>query len=103
MTSFIQKYASPLGQMTMAGDGVYLTGLWLDGQKYFGSTITEPVQEKNLPVFEETARWLDLYFGGKDPGFTPPLRFTGSEFRKAVFEVLLTIPYGSTVTYLQVA
>ena len=72
MTS-IYKYHSPLGDITMASNGEALTGLWFDGQKYYGDTLPEQYEVKNLPVFEEAKRWLDIYFQGKNPDFIPPL------------------------------
>lgn len=92
-------YDSPLGGITLRGDGEALTGLWFDGQKYFADTLDPVHQEKVLPVFEETVRWLDVYFSGKEPGFTPKLNPEGTAFRRAVWDVLLTIPYGQTITY----
>ena len=64
---YTYHYDSPLGGITIASNGVELTGLWFDGQKYFGDTILEEPEERFLPVFEETTGWLDLYFSGKDP------------------------------------
>ncbi|WP_297918328.1 methylated-DNA--[protein]-cysteine S-methyltransferase [uncultured Campylobacter sp.] len=58
---------------------------------------------KNLAVFDQTRRWLDLYFSGREPGFTPALNPLGSAFRRAVWEILLKIPYGNTTTYGQIA
>ncbi len=60
-------------------------------------------EEKNLAVFDQTKRWLDLYFSGREPGFTPALNPLGSAFRRAVWEILLKIPYGKTTTYGQIA
>ena len=74
----IYKYKSPLGWMTKTA----LTGLWFDEQKYFGSTLPETYEEKKLAVFDRTAQWLDLYFSGKIPDFTPPIYMKGSEFQK---------------------
>lgn len=99
----IHRYASPLGGITLAGCGDALTGLWFDGQKYFASTLDPGHEEKPLPVFEAADRWLDLYFGGREPDFTPALLLRGSEFRRAVWEILLTVPYGRTVTYGEIA
>ena len=96
-------YASPLGGMTMASDGEALIGLWFDGQKYFADTLSREYMEKPLPIFQETIRWLDIYFSGKDPGFTPKLHVSTTEFRKKVWEILLTIPYGKTMTYGEIA
>lgn len=102
---YIYYYHSPLGRITLAGDKDKnaLTGLWFDGQKYFGSTLTKDFTPKKLPVFEQTAQWLDIYFKGKEPDFTPPLLMKTTDFRKMVWEILLTIPFGKTMTYGQIA
>lgn len=96
-------YKSPLGGITMASDGTALTGLWFDGQKYFAEGLAETAAAKTLPVFDEAVRWLDIYFGGRRPDFTPPLNLEGTAFRKEVWQLLLQIPYGSTVTYKDLA
>ena len=100
---YIHHCVSPLGRITLASDTDALTGLWFDGQKYFPDTLREAREGENLPVFELTDRWLDIYFSGKDPGFTPPLSMKTTEFRKAVWEILLAIPYGQTMTYGEIA
>ena len=101
--SYTWHYDSPLGGITLASNGRSLTGLWFDGQKDFGSTIMPKNEQKNLPVFRETCKWLDLYFGGEIPDFTPPLTFNTTVFRKAVWTALLKIPYGTTVSYKELA
>lgn len=100
---YTYHYKSPIGSMTMSSDGEALTGLWFDRQKYFGSTLTEVSENKKLPVFEETIRWLDCYFRGEVPDLVPKLKLEGTEFRKQVWEILLTIPYGQTMTYGDIA
>lgn len=100
---FIDSYESPLGRLTAASDGIALTGLWFDGQKYFASTLTGEYEKRSLPVFERTREWLDLYFLGRAPDFMPPLSVSGTEFRKEVWELLLQIPYGQTTTYGELA
>ena len=69
---YTDKYRSPLGEITLASDGDHLTGLWFDGQKYFAATLSAEHQERELPIFELTKEWLDSYFMGKIPSFTPP-------------------------------
>ena len=91
-------YDSPLGGLTLAGDGTALTGLWFDGQQAPAGRT-----DRDLPVFGPACRWLDLYFSGRDPGFTPPLLLRGTAFRRAVWDVLLTIPRGRTMTYGEIA
>lgn len=100
---YTAHYTSPLGAITLAGDGVSLTGLWFDGQKYFADTLDDEHTQKSLPVFEEARRWLDLYFSGKKPNFLPPLAPKATPFRKIVWDVLLSIPYGETMTYGEIA
>ena len=109
---YIHYYHSPLGRMTMGSDGEALLGVWFDGQKYFGSTLSNGANieetknvfcDKKLFVFQETEKWLDLYFGGKAPNFTPRLNIKNTDFRKAIWEILLTIPYGKTMTYGEIA
>lgn len=100
---FLTHYASPLGPILLAADETGLTGLWFEGQKYFPSFLGVDYQEKETPVLTETVRWLDVYFSGKDPGFLPPLHPQGSPFRQAVWNILLTIPRGQTMTYGEIA
>lgn len=99
----IWHYDSPLGGITLSGNGTALTGLWFDGQKYFGETLPQEYEEKMLPIFAQSVQWLDLYFSGKAPDFTPKLQLQATPFRKAVWELLLTIPFGKTVTYGEIA
>ncbi len=100
---YIHHYASPLGGITQASDGESLTGLWFDGQKHAPVFPDEAREEKPLPIFSLTDRWLDLYFEGKEPAFMPQIRLQGTPFQKAVWKLLLTIPYGQTQTYQEAA
>lgn len=96
---YTSNYASPLGGILLAADEIGMRGLWFDGQKYFARDLPAERIEQNTPVLMEAERWLDIYFAGKDPDFVPPLHPVGSPFRQAVWEILLQIPYGKTVTY----
>uniref|UniRef100_UPI0034E9722D methylated-DNA--[protein]-cysteine S-methyltransferase n=1 Tax=Ruminococcus flavefaciens TaxID=1265 RepID=UPI0034E9722D len=80
-----------------------LTGLWFEGQKYYPQNLVAESSEVKLPVFTETVKWLDIYFGGKEPSFTPPISLHTTPFRKVVYDILLTIPYGQTMTYGEIA
>ena len=100
---YISKYASPLGMLTLASDAQALCGVWFDGQKHFGQGAAGSWEEKEVPVLTQTKHWLDLYFSGQVPDFLPPLRPEGSPFAKSVWAYLLTIPYGTTLTYGQIA
>lgn len=96
---YTQKYASPLGGILLAADEVGLTGLWFDGEKFFADNLSAEHEEEETPTLAASKRWLDIYFMGKEPDFTPPLHPIGSAFRMKVWDVLLQIPYGQTVTY----
>lgn len=102
---YIDFYKSPIGEMMMASDEVGLIGLWFVGKKYFASTLSqnEPRQQKTLPIFDQTKKWLDLYFAGQNPDFTPTLFLKGSEFRLSVWKILTQIPYGEVITYGDIA
>ena len=89
--------------MTLASNGDALTGLWFDEQDHFGAGLAVECIEKELHVFVQTISWLDIYFSGKAPDFVPPLFLTTSHFRRYVWEILLTIPFGDTMTYGQIA
>ena len=65
-------YKTPEGftDMYMNSDGEYLTGLWFEGS-IDSSKHTTNCEEKELEIFKETSKWLDMYFSGKNPDFTP--------------------------------
>lgn len=99
----IWHYESPLGGITLGSDGKALTDLWFDGQEHYAVTLPSQAEHRRLPVFDETCRWLDIYFSGRAPDFTPELVLHGTPFRKAVWDILLTIPFGKTMSYGEIA
>lgn len=101
--TYIYHYNSPLGKITMASDGESLIGLWFENQKYFADSIKGESTEKPLEIFDKTSKWLDIYFAGKEPDFTPEIKLTGTPFRKEVAKIMLLIPYGKTMTYGEIA
>ena len=100
---YTYHYDSPLGGITLASDGNALIGLWFDEQKYFADTLSKDYAEKSLPIFEQTVKWLDIYFSGKAPDFIPPLNMKTTAFRKRVWEIMIGIPFGQTMTYGEIA
>ena len=112
------RYSSPLGAITIASDGENLIGLWLEGQKYFGSTVSENLIENNdlnktVEVSKKAAntggsrlglKTGDRYFAGEKPKISElQLAPNGGEFRKLVWDILCEIPYGETITYGEIA
>ena len=100
---YTQYYQSPIGEITLSSDGISLVGLWFLNQQHYGEILSGETAEKNLPIFAETREWLDCYFVGEVPSFTPKISLRGSAFRRRVWERLLTIPYGATLTYGEIA
>lgn len=100
----ITHYESPLGCITLASDGESLTGLFFEGQRHFGSTLSSQCEaRKEFSIFDETCRWLDIYFSGGRPDFTPSLSLHGTAFHQRVWEALLAISFGETATYGELA
>lgn len=100
---YIQYYTSPLGTILLAADEKGLTGLWFEGAKYFAHSLNRKYEEKSSAILLAAEGWLDRYFSGIDPGPFEPLHMIGTEFQKAVWRILLAIPYGTTVTYGEIA
>lgn len=98
-------YKTPDGfsDMLMTSDGEYLTGLWFDGSRGASKHISD-CEEKLLPVFEDTIKWLGIYFSGKSPDFIPKYRIANlTDFRREVIDRMLEIPFGETRTYGEIA
>lgn len=100
---YTTTYQSPLGEILLAADTVGLTGLWFEGEKYYALSLDPEHLEKEIPVFHQVKRWLDIYFSGQQPDFMPPLHMSGTPFQMAVWETLREIPYGQTTTYGAIA
>ena len=86
----IQTYNSPLGNLTLVSNGIALTGIWFEKQKPLQHILKLPHEVCNLPIFDDTKRWLDIYFEGDVPNFTPLLCPEGTHFRQQVWNYLLT-------------
>ena len=100
---YISHYPSFLGNILLAADEDGLTGLWFEGQKYFARCLDRNYEEKETPILEKAKEWLDVYFSGKEPDFSVPVHFRGTDFQNEVREILCSIPYGSTMTYGEIA
>ncbi len=79
----------------MSSDGEYLTGL-----RFSNSHTIVNYEAKSLAVFKETIRWLDMYFSGIEPDFTPLYKINDlTPFRSEVFEIINSISFGNTLSY----
>ena len=101
------RYSTPEGfdDLLMCSDGEVLTGLGFEDAHKHPSFPVETCRGASLPsVIIETCRWLDLYFTGHQPDFTPDYRIDGlTPFRKEVSDIMRGIPYGKTMTYGEIA
>lgn len=91
-------YESPLGTMIMLGTLTHLTDLFFADEAH-APTYGDEYTEQMTGPFEVTVLWLDQYFNGKKPTIYPPMELDGTPFRKSVWTILETIPYGKTTTY----
>lgn len=96
---YTAAYQSSVGDVLLAADETGLTGLWFEGEKFYALSLDPEHEERETPIFAITRRWLDIYFSGHEPDFMPPVHMIGSEFHRCVWELLLQIPYGTAVTY----
>lgn len=101
--AYKESYESPLGEMIMVSDGTALTALAFQGQKYYKKAVPTEAQDAKLPVFERTKEWLNTYFSGQVPAFTPTISAKGTLFQEEVWEILKKIPYGKVISYGEIA
>ena len=88
-------YQTPenFSNIIMNSNGEYLSGLWFEGSRD-SSKHKMDCEEKNLPIFEETCKWLDIYFKGKNPDFIPKYQIENlTTFRQEVLDIMKTIPF----------
>ena len=105
------RYETPtlFTNMRMQSDGTYLTELVFEEsldvrRKTLAFGEGEDCKVKEIPVLRDTCHWLDIYFRGKDPDFTPEYRIPGlTPFRREVSEIMRKIPFGNTTTYGAIA
>ncbi|MBQ1677031.1 MAG: methylated-DNA--[Bacteroidaceae bacterium] len=103
MPNYFYRYKTPeaFDDIILKSDGEVLTALLFEGSK---NVALHDCEERDLPIFSETFRWLDIYFGGRKPDFTPRyLMENFTPFRKEVSEIMTEIPFGQTMTYGEIA
>lgn len=98
-----RRIESPLGQIILAGDGTALTGLYFDGQRYFGAVPTEWEERADNELLQAAEVQLQAYLAGQRQQFDLPLRATGTPFQREVWQELSRLGYGQTITYGELA
>ena len=102
---YLTTHQSPLGTLTLVCTENALVGLWTEEQKDHGDPLLESaVENHKMPIFDKAKKWLDAYFSGKAPAISElPLEPIGGKFRQDVWEILCKIPYGTVITYGDIA
>lgn len=102
--TFLTKMDTPIGKIILSSNGDALTGLWFEGQKYERAFVKNPVWKDELPLWEMVSSEFHRYFNGEgDLSSKVPIAFVGgTPFQKAVWEVLMDIPYQSVWSYKEV-
>ncbi len=100
---YTSVYQSPVGEILLAADDVGVVGIWFKDEKYFACCLDEENEPRETDIIKDVKRWLDIYFEGKEPTFTPPLHMIGTPFQIEVWNILREIPYGETTTYKDIA
>ena len=96
---YMYKTPENFSNMIMNSDGEYLTGLWFEGSRDSSKHIIN-CEEKEIEIFKETSKWLDIYFSGKNPNFIPKYKIKNlTPFRQEVTNIMNSIEYGKVVTY----
>lgn len=96
-------YQSPIGEILLAADDIGVVGVWFKGEKYFAYCLDKDTEPRETPIIRQVKHWLDIYFSGRKPGFTPPVHLMGTDFQIEVWNILRKIPYGLTTTYNEIA
>jgi len=94
---------SPVGELTLVGRGERLAAILWENDKPTRVRLGEMSPDPDSPVLRETERQLNEYFAGKRKQFEVELDFTGTDFQKRVWAALLTIPFGETRSYSEIA
>ncbi len=106
----IQRYQSPCGELLLGAFGNRLCLCnWTKElhpkrvENRLQALLNAKFTEEPVPVVQEAAWQLDEYFKGKRQAFDMPLLLVGTEFQKSAWQELLKIPYGTTITYADLA
>jgi len=103
MPASFKTMASPVGTLTLVADADALRAILWEGDDPARVPLGALVEAPDHPLLGEVARQLDAYFAARLTAFDLPLDFRGTAFQKQVWEALLTIPFGETRSYGEIA
>ncbi len=105
-TIIIQLYPSPAGELILGsyGDQLCLCDWAKESRRKtidhrLSKALKAEIREGHSKVIDKTIAELDAYFAGKSSSFDIPVLFVGTDFQKCVWNALLDIPYGETISY----
>ncbi|RVT94361.1 methylated-DNA--[protein]-cysteine S-methyltransferase [Sphingomonas crocodyli] len=103
MTLSSKTVPSPVGELTLVASGEGLVAILWENDDPGRVRLGEVVDDPEHPILIAAARQLGEYFAGERTAFDLPLDFRGTDFQKAVWAALLTIPFGETRSYADIA
>ena len=103
MTYEYKLMPSPVGQLTLVARDGKLTAILWEKERPNRVRLGTLQEASNSPILLETERQLKEYFAGARNRFELELDFAGTDFQKKVWQALLTIPFGETRSYSQIA
>jgi methylated-DNA-[protein]-cysteine S-methyltransferase len=108
MTTTSQQHVSkvlltPVGRLTLVASGKGLAAILWENDRPHRVRLNITSEDAGHPVLLDAARQLDEYFAGERARFALPLDFSGTAFQRDVWNALLTIPFGETRSYAQIA
>jgi methylated-DNA-[protein]-cysteine S-methyltransferase len=103
MTYSFKTIPSPVGELKLVASDEGLAAILWENDKPGRVRLGEMIEDGDHPVLVEAERQLGAYFAGTLTAFTIPLDFAGTDFQKSVWHALLTIPFGETRSYAEIA
>lgn len=103
MTYFLKEMLSPVGVLKLIASSVGLAAILWENDDPNRVRFKSSMKKQDHPILDETEAQLKAYFARKLDKFLIPLDLAGTEFQKKVWEALLTIPFGQTRSYGQIA
>jgi methylated-DNA-[protein]-cysteine S-methyltransferase len=103
MTCFFKEMPSPVGVLKLVASDTALVAILWENDSPHRVRFKSLIEQTNHPILEKAEAQLQAYFDGKLDRFSLPLDFSGTEFQKKVWNALLTIPFGQTRSYQQIA
>ncbi len=103
MTCFFKEMASPVGVLKLVASDKGIVAILWENDKPNRVRLKYCVEKRDNPLLEEAEGQLNAYFAGKLEQFSLPLDIAGTEFQNKVWNALLTIPFGQTRSYQQIA